>query len=230
MDPSVLARMRAYLKTDIRYDQSSLPRPFFVEIAGPPSSGKSSIIEELDTFFRSEGLRVRCPQEGAQVIRHIVRTTPLYNIRTGLYALEMLTDWSQGHPYDVVIFERCIFDAYSWMTYWESKGKLSTEEKNLLQKFFMLRFWANMIDAACFVICDVDEAMRRYSGSSGRVGKTTNPETVAALRERYLEAHRALKPSYPQLNLIDTTRMDETAAFEHTKKAVLELFEKRISK
>src|SRR3989344_3657761 len=114
-------RILAYLKKDVRHDHSFLPRPFFVEFLGSPSAGKTTAITEMDKFLRRMGFRVLRPQEGAEVIRHIPRTTPLYNIRTGLYALSLLIDESYGHLYDIIIFDRCVFDAYCWMMYWLEK-------------------------------------------------------------------------------------------------------------
>src|SRR3989344_1035355 len=91
-----------YLKYNIRYGDF-IPRPFFLEFTGSPSSGKTTTITELDKFLRRQGFRVWRPQEGAEVIRHIERTTPIYNIRTGLYALSILLDESFAHKYDVII-------------------------------------------------------------------------------------------------------------------------------
>ena len=95
-----------YLKSDIRYDRKYIPRPFFFEFTGSPSSGKTTCITEADKFLRRQGFRVWRPQEGAEVIRHIERTTSLYNIRTGIYALTLLMDESVGNKYDVVIFDQ----------------------------------------------------------------------------------------------------------------------------
>ena len=89
----------SYLKSHLRYDNGFLPRPFMIELTGSPSAGKTTIIKSLDDFLRDQGLRVLRPQEGAEVIRHIPRTTPIYNIATGLYALNKLVEESYCHKY-----------------------------------------------------------------------------------------------------------------------------------
>lgn len=222
-------KILAYLKSNIRYDESFLPRPFFLEFTGSPSSGKTTTITELDKFLRRHGFRVLRPQEGAEVIRHIPRTTPLYNIRTGLYALSKLIDEGYGHLYDVVIFDRCIFDVYCWMMYWEEKLKLNQEEKVLIQQFFLSRFWTDKIDAAYFMICDPKEALKRELriALSQKLGETTNPETIKTLVKRYKSAYEVLSPEYKQLRLMDTTRIGEQVMIETIAREILKIFERK---
>lgn len=218
-----------YLKSHIRYDQKYLPRPFFIELTGSPSAGKTTTITELDKFFRRQGFRVLRPQEGAEVIRHIERTTPLYNIRTGMYALTQLIDYSAGHPYDLVIFDRCIFDTYCWMLYWAEKNKLNKQEQKIIQEFFLSKFWSCNIDAAYFMICNPEIAMKRELriALSNKLGETTNPNTVKTLVDRYRCAYFKLKPSHQQLFLIDTSEMNEESMIRLIAEKTLEIFENK---
>jgi len=223
------ARLHAFLKSDVRYDQSLLPRPFFIEFTGSPSSGKTTSIKSLDTFLRRHDFRVFCPQEGAEVIRHVSRSTPLYNIRTGLYALEMLIDLSQGHQYDMVIFDRCVFDAYSWMMYWQEKGKLTDADRSLIQNFFLLPYWMNQIDLAYVFTCDPLVATTREDRLSltNRPSEMTNPQTIGVLVDRYNRAFSQLKDGFPQLRLVDTTSLSEVEMLETVTGEVLTVLEKK---
>lgn len=214
-----------FLKANRRYDQKFIPRPFFMEFTGSPSVGKTTLITELDKYFRREGARVWRPQEGAEVIRHIERTTPLYNIRTGLYALNLLIDLSAGHMYDIVMFDRCIFDAYCWMMYWEEKNKLTPEERAMYQSFFLSDFWTDKIDAAIFMVCDPKEAMKREMrlSMSQKVGETTNPKTVESLVNRYKAAYQLLSPKYKQVVMFDTTNLDEETMVQTITNKVVDM-------
>lgn len=218
-----------YLKSNLRYDEKFLPRPFFIEFTGSPASGKTTTITELDKGFRRHGFRVWRPQEGAEVIRHIPRTTPIYNIRTGLYALEILIDESFGHLYDLVLFDRCIFDAYCWMMYWLEKEKINDKEKNQIQSFYLSRFWADKIDAAFFMICDPKISMERELriAVSEKLGETSNPKTIATLVNRYKEAYNLLSPQHKQIHLIDTSGLDELAMVDMMAEKTLEILEQK---
>ncbi len=224
-------KILSYLKRDIRYDRGHIPRPFFFEFTGSPSSGKTTCITESDKFLRRQGFRVWRPQEGAEVIRHIERTTPLYNIRTGIYALTLLMDESVGNKYDVVIFDRCVFDAYCWMMYWEEKEKLTEEEQRMIQCFFLFRLWVDKIDRCYFMLCDPKTAMERELriALSQKLGETTNPKTIETLVNRYKTAYETLSPKHGQIKLIDTTAADEKEMVEMIANDMLAAMEEKIS-
>lgn len=213
-----------FLRTDLRYGDHFFPSPFMIEFTGSPDSGKTTCITELDKFLRRHDFRVLRPQEGAEVIRHVPRSTPEYNLRTGLYALEKVIDYSYGHAYDIVIFDRCIFDTYGWMMYWDAKGLLKTGERERFQNFFLSSFWADRIIAAYVMICDTDEAIRRGQriALSDKLGETSNPETITKLVERYRVMSHELAPRFPQIKLINTTEMDEAKMVEHVAMATME--------
>lgn len=219
-----------YLNVDHRYGESYLPRPFFVEFTGSPDSGKTTAIDELYKFFKTLKFRVLRPQEGAEVIQHIPRTTPLYNIRTAQYAVNQLIDYSYGHLYDLVLFDRCVFDAYCWMMYWEAKGQLTHDEVELYQNFFLSKFWVDKLDAAYLVVCESDEAMKRSKEVSltDRLGNFTNPATIKVLVDRFRQANHDLSPRFPQLKLVNTTNMDKQEMVEYFANAILDAMENKV--
>ncbi len=223
-------RVLKYLNVGHRYGESYLPRPFFVEFTGSPDSGKTTTIDELYKFFKTLKFRVLRPQEGAEVIQHIPRTTPLYNIRTADYARTQLMDLSHGHMYDLVLFDRCIFDAYCWMMYWEAKGQLTLDEVKLYQSFFLSKFWVDKLDAVYFVVCDPEKAMKRSQEVSltDRLGSFTNPATIKVLVDRFHQANRDLSPRFPQLKLVDTTNMDKQEMVEHFANEILVAMESQV--
>ncbi len=223
-------RILEYLKAHIRYDNGFMPRPFFVEFTGSPSAGKSTTIVELYKFLRRLGFRVYKPLEGAEEIQHIPRTTPVYNVRTGLYALSILLDESYKHTYDIVLLDRGIFDTYAWMMYWRDKEKITGPQEDLIQRFFLSPFWVDSIDAAYFMVCSPEEAMRRELriALSERLGETTNPASITKLVDRYRRAYELLHDKHPQLELVDTTAMDESSMVELIGTKLLASLERKV--
>lgn len=225
-------QIHGYLKTSKRYGDHFLRAPLMIELTGSPSAGKTTCITELDKFFRRYDLRVLKPQEGAEVVRHIPRTTPVYNLRTGLYALMNLVDFSYGHAYDIVLFDRCVFDAYGWMMYWRGKNAIVEHEMRIFQDFFLSRLWAEKL-AACFImVADPTAAMERELriALTTKLGETTNPETIRVLVERYRTMHAELSGRFPQVEIIDTTRMEEDAMVELVARRAIAAIERKIEK
>lgn len=220
--------LRGYLKPDIRYGDV-LPRPFFIEFDGPPSGGKTTIIREADKAFRRQGFRVWRPQEGPEVIRHIPRTTPEYNIRTGLYSLQILLDLSWGHQYDLVLLDRGIFDIHSWMEYWREKDKLTDGEKTTIQKFFLLDFFTSKVDCAFFVVCQPDVAVSRETRFelTHQLGDTTNPQTIQTLLDRFRLVYERLFPDHAQIIYMDTSALSEVEMVRKVTDMILDVLEKK---
>ena len=213
----IAQRILVFLKSKLRYGNGFLPRPFMIEFTGPPSSGKTTTIREMYDFLRPLGFTVWRPQEGAEWIQHIPRTTPEYNIRTGLYALEKLMDESYGHKYDIILFDRCIFDAYCWMEYWAEKGKLSPGDKSILQQFFTMPFFVNKLDICYFMICQAETALKRQLrvAISARPRETTTIESISNKTTIWRRVYGIQHAFHPHIRLVDTTSLTELEMIDH---------------
>ncbi len=222
-------RIQKYLCTDIRYNKKILKRPFFFEFTGTPSAGKTTTITELDKFLRKMDFRVYRPPEGAEVIRHITRDTPLFNIRTGNYSVDLLMDLSQGHQYDIVLLDRGPYDAYCWMIHWREKGLLTPHDQRLYQRYYLSRLWTQYIDVAYFMVCSAEAAIQRElkNAPTRKLGSTTNPESIQILETRYRQAFRQLRQKHPQLRFFDTTRFDERSMVDEIANQLLVIMEKK---
>jgi len=208
-------------------------RPFSVEITGSPDSGKSTIIGILDPFFRRQGYEVFTPQEGAETIRHIPRTSHLYNVRTALHALTILIDTSVNENYDLVIFDRCLHDIGAWLRYWVKKEDISDRQMATLENFFYFPTWFNMLDASFFVVTAPEEAINRDRSASltKKFGGTTNPESIKNLVTIFTKTfeHDSSRhdTNKEKIFLIDTTEMKRTEMAEAVLKKTLEALEQR---
>src|SRR3989344_1743523 len=219
-----------YLKTQIRHDGNFLPPPLIIEIAGHPSCGKSTVIGKLDTSLRRLGFKVGLIQEGAQAIRNIERSGPEYNRATALYSLNKLYDVYANTSLDIVIFERCVFDAVVWPEYWNSKSKLESREMVDLQNTYLSD--APKIDLAFFVVCDPVLAIKRESRVEAidqNSGGTTNPKTIEILKNIFEKIYTCISNKFPQLHLIDTANLTEQEMIDTvTEMTLTKLAEKSI--
>lgn len=213
-------------------EEKAPKRPYFIEITGPPSSGKTTIISILDPFFRRQGFRVYTPQEGAEVIRHIPRTSHLYNVRTGLYALTTLIDASVNNNYDLVIFDRCLYDAYVWMEHWYCKSEIKETERNILQEFFLFKTWLEWLDAIFFVTTSVEEAIKRDKAVSltKKFGSTTNPQSIENLIEVFTDLYYKCRSTHHNVFFLDTTGLTRPKMTKWVLEITLDALEKRFGK
>ena len=56
--------VKPYFNIGLRHGKEILPPPFIKEFLGTPSSGKTTLIKELDKFWKRQGFRSWHPQEG----------------------------------------------------------------------------------------------------------------------------------------------------------------------
>lgn len=160
------------LHPNLRHNMELLPRPFIVEFDGMPSSGKTTIIRELDTYFRHNGWRVFSPQECAQAMRHIPRTALAeYNIRNALYTIQMIMDAAWTHAYDLLLLDRGIFDCSIWVEYLHRHDWIGANEGSALNLFYLLPFFTDKIDCALVVVCDTDVAFKRKQATQISIPK-----------------------------------------------------------
>lgn len=184
----------------------SFPTACF-ELAGSPYCGKSTAIKLLDDFFRAHGFRVFCPQEGAQAIRDIPRTTPVYNIATGIYTLmHIIHAVHTARSYDLVILDRGLVDAYCWMKFWHDSSGLSKEEMLLFQGFFSSRLWSRNIVVSYILTAEAEMAVARKKRYALSKKQTTSTAAIGQL----IDIYKRVQAELPDMNVvpIDTTEKD----------------------
>ncbi|MEO0084942.1 MAG: hypothetical protein ABIJ94_04395 [candidate division WOR-3 bacterium] len=224
----IFTKLKSGLSSEIfARTKQKFHRPFVIEITGTPDSGKTSVINTLTRFFKRAGWRVLNPAEGAEIIKKVPRTTYLYNIRTGIYALAELLDNTYSLDFDLIIFDRAVYDAYCWQEYWLRKKIISPEVAEFNQKFFVQSEIANKVDICFFVICQAEEAMRREAkwALTEKHGETTNPETIQNLVEIWQDCFKKLQENKAPIILMDTTKMSPKQMgrfiLYHTLKVIL---------
>ncbi len=222
----IISETHAYLRTDLRHGHDFLKPPFIVEFFGNPDSGKSSAIKSAYTKFRRHGFHIKKPLEGAEEISDdIPRSSPEFNVATGVYVVNHLMHLHHLHKHDIVIFDRGIFDAYGQMLRWNKKGKLSDEHMRMYQDFFTSEFFAPRMTLGIAMTCSTDAAMERDARSARTklLGESTNPDAINSMRDATIETYEKLKGRFP-LVLIDTSNMSLGEVADTVHALLLEKF------
>lgn len=216
--------------------QGKFPRPFIVEVTGSPDSGKTTTLKILDSFFRrqeykGQKYRVWKPLEGAEAIRDIPRSSHIYNIATGNYALQILIEHSFASKYDLILFDRCIYDSWCWMEYWFRKKDISKGVTNYLKTFFSHGAWRKNVDICFFIMCEPKIAIRRDQQWSltKKSGSFTNLETVTQLYDIFKKSYEYFKKKNAPVSLIDTTNLNPQEAARLVLRNALDAFERRLA-
>lgn len=201
-------------------------RPLFVEFAGSPKSGKSTVIDNLHHFFRRMGFTISAQTEGAS------KRTPstlkdnliAFNTWSLNYAIsEMLLASNSIPRSQLVLLDRGPFDVVAWMQLL-TKGKsppsvrshllrdiepLTAKELRAIEDFAMHPRWRKMISRLYIFICATDVSLERETRAklTKKPGRTMNPEVLDALRDKYSEIARRFADVGVPLRMIDTTNV-----------------------
>ena len=207
-------------------------RPFVIEITGTPEAGKTSVINTLTRFFKRCDWRVHNPTEGAEVIEKVPRINHIYNIRTGIYALSELLDNVYSLDFDLIIFDRGLYDAFCWQEYWLKKEIISLDLAQTNQTFFTQSEILKNIDTCFFVVCQAEESMRRADqwNLSKKQGETTNPETIKNLIDIWKNCHQQFSESGNSVILLDTTEINPQKMGQFILVETIKAMQKRINK
>lgn len=211
--------------------RTGLPRPFIVELTGNPNSGKTTIINSLRDFFKDMDYRVKKPLEGAEEVR-LSRKSFIYNVATAVYAMNILMGQLNSGTDELVLFDRCLYDAWGWMEYWLWKKDISEKLAREMQSFFTKKVWRKEIDIAFFVTCDPEEAVRRNLEDAviKETGDFAGPKSSKKLANIFTNEYRSFRKKNAPVILIDTTKLKKDEQAKIVLAHTLDAFERRFKK
>ena len=214
--------------------RAKLPRPFMAEVTGSPDSGKTTVLKILDDFFRrqkDEGQerRIWIPLEGAEKIRNIPRTTHHYSIAVSTYTLQILLEHSYSIEYDMILFDRCVYDAWCWLEYRRRQKELTQERSDYMTSFFTDSSWRKNIDVCFFIMCDPKVAYQRNRKHSltKKAGRYTTLKAIGELYDIFYDGYTHFKEQGDPVVLIDTTRLTPKQVAEKVLIHSIKAFERR---
>ena len=236
-ETNIEKRAMAMLKClrSCEFRREKLSRPFIVEITGLPDSGKSTILKRIDVFLRRQGggeqeCKILIPQEGTRAVRNIPRTTLQHSIAASNHTLQILLQYSYSIDYDLLFFDRGLYDAWCFIEWLLQKRKLRQEESECFKSFFTYEGWLKNIDLCFFVMCDPKVAAvrnRKDAFLTKKAGIRTNSKTVSELYSAFMTGYNYFKNQGAPVVMIDTTNLDVGQATRKVLIQILEEFEQR---
>ncbi len=229
------SRCRSAIES-LRSPDSEVKLPVFIEFAGSPKSGKSSIIGIVAHFLKRQGLKVVQPVEGASL------RTPerfkddwlAFNAWSACYALQNILEDSFDDPVaEIVLLDRGLFDVAGWMEFLQSEQRrITLEDKSRIIEFFTLDFWRRRINGVFLFAADHDTSIARETNSKlcTAPGSVMNRTTLTALLDAYKRVAAEIASDFDSLFLVDTSfrngyKLDfQMVAFQVAEK-IVEVFE-----
>ena len=193
-----------------RFDENAR-RPIVIEFAGMPKAGKTTIVNEIHRFLKRCGFRTKMIGEKASICPIRDKKDASFNIWTVCQTLsDLLVDTqSPAHAGDpeIVIIDRGIFDAVSWLRLLERLKRLQPEERAVIERFVLLGDWRKRISQVFVLTVDPEEALAREEGllPISVLGSIMNREVLAQTRDNVLKCAEDLEAQF-NIKIIDTTK------------------------
>lgn len=228
MDGS-MQEIRARLEKQIsliRPRLSDKRRPFIIEFAGTPKSGKTTTIGAIHQFLKRNGVMVRTFQERASVAPLLDKGTAFFNTWVTCATLNGIIEALEDEKLDVLILDRGLFDGLVWIDWQEKTHRVSKAEAEGFRSFVLTPRWRGLIDLVFVMHCDAKISIdREYARQiTLRHGAIMNIGTLAQLRRHYLEAARRYKADFKSITVFENSRGPEMKTITDIAKTLLRSF------
>jgi predicted NUDIX family phosphoesterase/thymidylate kinase len=228
LDRSMQA-IRARLEEQISLIRPRLPdkrRPFIIEFAGTPKSGKTTTIGAIHQFLKRNGVMVQTFQERASVAPLLDKGTAFFNTWVTCATLNGIIEALEDEKLDVLILDRGLFDGLVWIDWQEKTHRVSQAEAKGFRSFVLTPRWRGLIDLVFVMHCDARISIyREYARQlTLRHGAIMNAETLAQLRRHYLEAAKRYARDFKSITVVDSSRGPEMKIITDIAKKILSSF------
>jgi len=201
-------------------------RPFIVEFAGTPKSGKTTTITAIHQFLKRNGINVRTLQERASVAPLLDKGTALFNTWVTCATLNGIIEALEDDKLDVLILDRGLFDGLVWIDWQEKTHRASKAEAEGFRSFVQTQRWRGLIDLVFVMHCDPGTSLaREYANQiTQRRGAIMNEGTLRQLRNHYLNAARKYEGAFKSIHDIDSSGGSAMSVISKVAKLILDSF------
>ncbi|MFZ0887098.1 MAG: NUDIX domain-containing protein [Candidatus Binataceae bacterium] len=207
----------------IRPRLSEKRRPFIIEFAGTPKSGKTTTISAVHQFLKRNGVVVRTFQERASVAPLVDKGTAFFNTWVTCATLNGIIEALEDEKLDVLILDRGLFDGLVWIDWQEKTHRVSKAEAKGFRSFVLTPRWRGLVDLVFVMHCDAKTSLEREHAKqiTLRHGAIMNVATLAQLRQHYLGAAKRYKGEFKSINVIENSRGPEMKTIADVAKLIL---------
>ena len=143
-------------------------RPIVIEFAGVPKAGKTTTLNAIHGFLKRCGFRVETVVERASVCPIRDKKHFNFNVWTACMSLTQILEKTQDPPSandpEILILDRGIFDALSWMSMMEKMGRLRKDEREIIENFLLIDDWRKRVAGVIVMKASAQDALVRESG------------------------------------------------------------------
>jgi len=196
------------LASTICSNLSSSRKPLVIEFAGLPKAGKTTLINSLSLFLRRNGIRTKVITEQATICPISDKLDLTFNVWTGCSSLLRFLELVQDPIYNVIIFDRGIYDSIVWLHLLTDEHKLTVDEFETIRHFAFLERWRKSINLLIEVKTEPKKALEREfkDALTDIPGRIMN----RSILEKYLSHAKIVKDKYSGLFKkyinVDTTK------------------------
>ena len=201
-----ISRLKSLAFT-IRENLANSRKPLVIEFAGLPKGGKTTLINSLSLFLRRNEIRTRVITERASICPIVDKLDLTFNVWTGCSSLLQFLELVQEKSYNVIIFDRGIYDSIVWLHYLAEEHKLDNDKFATIRDFFLLARWRRAIDLVIEVRTKPQKSLEReFKDSLTDIpGRIMNMQVL----DKYLYHADKVRADYSKLFkeyiMVDTT-------------------------
>lgn len=172
--------------------------PIFLEIAGTPAAGKTTLASRLHNFFRACGIlsEIAAEPAGKYPGDPSDKLKPVFNQWTLTESISLIESYRSKREFEVVIFDRGAIDSLYWLNWF--KDAMGYENSTFASDVARSLFYVGLINKVIFLTCTYEVAQRRRPERGRIMNAGVYPQLLANYNKRRVanEIGLSLSSSY----------------------------------
>lgn len=182
---------------------------FIIEISGTPNSGKTTSVLKFENLFNRKKMGFKFIHELATKCPINDKLLPEFNFWTGTSTLTKIWEILYEKP-KVIICERGIFDALSWLEFHYLRKSINESQLNIMSDFYLneslSKYKKYVLELVCSPTCAVD---REYMINDYYIpGTIVNEEIVQQINRSIKVSCNKYNKYFDKIETVDSTNLD----------------------